>query len=238
MDKLKSEFITNMSYELRTPLNSIIGFSELLDQEIFGDLNAHQKEYVKNILQGAGELKGMVADVLDLAVIEAGEMTLDIDSVDIIFAIKEGVSKASDLIEKSKVEFEFKPYEAGFVEGDANRLHQAFFNMISTVIKLAKSESKLVIECKDGADMISVSVSSEKCNLSPRERDRFISTIAMGISSGSRRSSGLDLALVRSIVTLHGGIVRLEPYGQEGVMLACDLPRKAILAVGMDVVGA
>jgi signal transduction histidine kinase len=233
-DKLKSEFITNMSYELRTPLNSIIGFSELLDQEIFGELNAHQKDYIKNILQGAGELKGMVADVLDLAVIEAGEMTLEVDKVDIVQAINEGVEKAADLIEKSAVSFGFKKKRIGKVEGDAKRLNQAFYNMISTMLKFARSGTTLDIECEGNKDAVTVSVVTDKCNLSPRERDRLISTIAMGISPGSRRNSGIDLALVRSIITLHGGDVRLDAHGEEGIRLACDLPRKAVLTVGLS----
>jgi signal transduction histidine kinase len=233
-DKLKSEFITNMSYELRTPLNSIIGFSELLDQEIFGELNAHQKDYIKNILQGAGELKGMVADVLDLAVIEAGEMTLDIDKVDIMSAIKDSIDTAQEIMEKSSVTCVFEQNIKGFVEGDTRRLNQAFFNMISTILKFARSNTRLVIDTNVGKDTVTISVASEECNLSPRERDRLISTIAMGVSSGSRRSSGLDLALVRSIVTLHGGAVRLEAHGQEGIVLACDLPRKAAFAAGLN----
>ena len=76
-DKLKSEFITNMSYELRTPLNSIIGFGELLDQELFGPLNEHQSAYIKDILQASGELRNLISDVLDLAVIQSGDVSLD-----------------------------------------------------------------------------------------------------------------------------------------------------------------
>jgi signal transduction histidine kinase len=231
-DKLKSEFITNMSYELRTPLNSIIGFSELLDQEIFGDLNAHQKDYVKNILQGAGELKGMITDVLDLAVIEAGEMTLDIDKVDVLAAIDQSVAIASDMIDKRDVRLTFNKKQIGTVEGDVKRLYQAFYNMISSILNLTNVGAELTIKCQAKKGKVTVCMYSDKCNLSPRERDSLISTIAMGISSGSRRSSGLDLALVRSIVTLHGGAVRLEAFGAEGVMLACDLPKKAVLAVG------
>jgi K+-sensing histidine kinase KdpD len=121
-----------------------------------------------------------------------------------------------------------------FVEGDARRLNQAFFNMISTMLKFARSDTHLSIDTAVGKDTVTISVASLECNLSPRERDRLISTIAMGVSSGSRRSSGLDLALVRSIVTLHGGAVRLEAHGEEGIVLACDLPRKAAFAAGLN----
>jgi len=236
-DKLKSEFITNMSYELRTPLNSIIGFAEILDQEIFGGLNDRQKEYLQDILAGSGELKDMIADVLDLAVIEAGAMTLDVTKVDIAELLKASIAEGADILSKVEMGVKIDAPKTHNARGDAERLGQAFLNMISTMSKFSRSGSDMVFKISGKRGRVLITLVAEESGLSPMERDRLISTVAMGVSSGSRRSSGLDLALVRSIITLHGGSVDLRGVGQEGLELIVDLPRTPPLEVNVAQAG-
>lgn len=225
-DRLKNQFITNMSYELRTPLNSIIGFAQLLEQQLFGPLNEIQDSYIGDILQAAEELKSMISDVLDLAVIEAGEADLDIQHVDMVAALNDSALLAQDMAHKANMlltieaESEVRP-----VMGDPRRLKQALYNMISTMLMLGKFGGKLTLTLDWGTDYCRVSVTNLDCGLSVHDREILISNIEMGGVHSGRRATGLDLALVRSIIRLHGGEVRLEAVGTDGLSLHCLIPR-------------
>ncbi len=225
-DRLKSEFITSMSYELRTPLNSIIGFAEMLDQKIFGDLNDQQEEYVKHILTASDTLKDIVADVLDLAVIDAGEAHVELEEVAVHDIIAEASSLAQELARKSSVTLHFGETEdAGLMVVDKGRMKQAFCNMVSSMLNYARSGGELSIQVISDDQMVTIIVTSRSSGLAPYERDTLVSTVAMGASPSGRRATGLDLALVRSIMRLHHGAIRLAPFEEEGLSLSCTLPR-------------
>lgn len=226
-DRLKSEFITNMSYELRTPLNSIIGFAELMDQRIFGELNEKQSSYLSDILMAAGELRDLISDVLDLAVIEAGEVTLVVSDSDVAEALREAATLAQELARKVDISLALaEDMNVGTIEADERRVKQAFYNMVSSMLSFARYGGELRLELLGSEDFVKVSITNEDSGLAPRERDRLISAVAMGASPGGRRATGLDLSLARSIVKLHGGTISLAPYREEGLTLSCSLPRK------------
>ncbi len=226
-DRLKSEFITNMSYELRTPLNSIIGFAEMLDQKMFGDLNNHQADYVKNILSASDDLKVLIADVLDLAVLDAGEAKLELEDTDVTDALEEASTLAADIARKIDITLNLDACEAvGVIEADRRRLKQIFYNMVSSMLNFARYGGELSLQLKAGEETVTAAIYNSDSGLTPRERDRLVATVAMGASPGGRRATGLDLALVRSIVGLHHGSIQLEPHGGEGLALSCTLPRK------------
>jgi len=226
-DRLKSEFITNMSYELRTPLNSIIGFAELMDQRIFGELNEKQSSYLADILTAAGELRDLISDVLDLAVIDAGEVTLIVSDTNVEEALKESATLAQDLARKVDISLALDgAVDVGVVEADDRRLKQTFYNMVSSMLSFARYGGKLAINLKGDNENVVVSITNEDSGLAPRERARLVAAVAMGASPGGRRATGLDLSLARSIVKLHGGIIALAPFKEEGLTLSCSLPRK------------
>lgn len=226
-DKLKSEFITNMSYELRTPLNTIIGFGELLDQKVFGNLNDQQAEYVKNILSASDELKNLISDVLDLAVIESGELSLEFHETDVAETLREAAALAQELAHKASTRLELKIDEnIGTVSIDAPRIKQAFYNMVSSMLSFTRHGGELLIDLINLENEIHVCITNLESGLTPAERTRLLTTVAMGVSPGARRATGLDLALVRSIVRLHGGRVILDAVGDSGLGLSCFLPRE------------
>lgn len=225
-DKLKSEFITNMSYELRTPLNSIIGFGELLEEEVFGSLNEQQTAYVKNILAASGQLKNLISDVLDLAVIESGELSLDISETDIAATLEEAAVLAQELVHKSATKLDLHcDDDIGVIEADRPRIKQAFYNMVSSMLSFTRHGGDLLIELKDDGDEVHVKITSAESGLTSMERGRLLEAVSMGVSPGARRATGLDLALVRSIAQLHGGRIGLEAVGASGLGLSCHLPR-------------
>ena len=225
-DRLKSEFITNMSYELRTPLNSIVGFAELMSQRIAGDLNEKQSSYLRDILTASGELRDLISDVLDLAVIEAGEVTLQRGECSVSEALTEGAKLAQELARKVEISISLGGVEdVGTISADERRIKQAFYNMVSSILSFARYGGELEIELTGSAEQITVSFTNEESGLAPRERDRLISAVDMGAPPGGRRATGLDLSLARSIISLHGGTIALAPYKEEGLTLSCSLPR-------------
>lgn len=225
-DRLKSEFITSMSYELRTPLNSISGFAEMLDQKMFGELNEKQASYIKDILSASGELKSLISDVLDLAVIEAGEVSLLISDTCVSEAMREAASLAQDLARKSDIVLLLDcPDSIGTIEADERRLKQAFYNMVSSMLSFARYGGELTITIEEDEHIVHASICNLDSGLAPSERDRIVAAVGMGASPGGRSTTGLDLSLVRSIVALHHGETKLEAYEDEGLLLTCRLPR-------------
>lgn len=225
-DRLKSEFITNMSYELRTPLNSIIGFSEMLDQQIFGPLNEQQHGYIKNILSASSDLKDMISDVLDLAVIQSGEVSLEYKKTPVAATLKEATVLAQGLALRASTQLILNCDDnVGEIEADGPRLKQAFFNMISSMLSFTREGGKLTITLEDADEDVHVWITNPESGLSKSERTRLLETVSMGATTGARRATGLDLALVRSIVGLHHGRVSLEPFSSAGLGLSCYLPR-------------
>lgn len=232
-DRLKSEFITNMSYELRTPLNSIIGFAEMLDQKMFGDLNDQQAAYIQNILTASGDLRDLISDVLDLAVLDAGEANLSVSETNVAQALNETANLVIDLALKSEVSLDLDELaDVGMIEADERRLKQAFYNMVSSMLNFAHFGGDLSINLLGAKDDVTILIINPDSGLTKRERDRLVSAVEMGASPGGRLATGLDLALVRSIVKLHHGLILLEPLGDEGLALSCTLPRTQPLAAG------
>ncbi|MFC3050368.1 PAS-domain containing protein [Kordiimonas pumila] len=225
-DRLKSEFIMSMSYELRTPLNSIMGFAEMLDQRIFGDMTDQQQSYIKNILSAADQLKKLISDVLDLAVIEAGEVSLDFIEVDVRDAMKEAADLVQELARKVNIALTLDcPDTVGHIMADELRLKQTFYNMVSSMLNFARYGGEVFVKLSSTNDSVSVSVGNQFSGMVAVERDRLIETFEMGASPGGRRATGLDLSLARSIIKMHQGEIRLEPLDAEGLVLSCVLPR-------------
>lgn len=227
-DRLKSKFITNMSYELRTPLNSIIGFTEMLQTGIVGSVSEKQASYLSNILDASGELKNMISDVLDLAVIEAGGMVLDVKSFKINEMIDELVMQASPRIKSSGVGISVELEENyGEMQGDRQRILQVLYNLLVNAIQFAvKSSSvRFSLSKNDNNDgMICFNFENEKISLIEEEWEQVMNAFERGTNMGPRGGLGLDLALVRSFVELHRGRVELTGGVGEGLKISCILP--------------
>ncbi|MFN3432668.1 MAG: sensor histidine kinase, partial [Candidatus Sericytochromatia bacterium] len=135
-DRLKTEFIANVSYELRTPLNSIIGFSEILTEQYFGPLNERQLEYSRGILADSQRLLSLINDILDLATIEAGYLALERDTIEVNSLIVSTLALVRERAQARDISLTLdSAAEIGTVVGDTKRLRQALFNLLSNAIK-------------------------------------------------------------------------------------------------------
>lgn len=228
-DRLKSKFITNMSYELRTPLNSIIGFTEMLQEGMLGDVNEKQASYLGNILDASDELKNMISDVLDLAVIEAGGMVLDVQSFSVNELLDDLVILATPRIQSRGVGLYVQiDHDYGVMEGDRRRILQIIFNLLINAMQFSVKGSTVNLTISNKADMIVFNFTSDQISLLKDEWGLVMNAFQYGSSVDTRGGLGLDLALVRSFVELHKGRVELTGDINKGIQISCLIPLKQI----------
>ena len=225
-DRLKSEFIANVSYELRTPLNTIIGFTEILSGEYFGDLNDRQSEYTTGILASSNRLLLLINDILDLATIEAGHMSLELDSIDINGMLNSVLGLVHERARQKKLTIECDcPPDIGAMVANERRLKQALFNILSNAVKFTPDDGEIIVSARRQGDEIILTTSDGGVGISSVDQDRVFAKFERGTSAESRPSgAGLGLSLVKSFVEMHGGKVALESESEVGTSVICARP--------------
>ena len=229
-DRLKSEFIANVSYELRTPLNTVIGFTEILAGQYFGSLNERQLEYAKAILESSQHLLALINDILDLASIEAGHMTLELDTIDLHATLSAVLQLTRERARKKKLAIEFDcPRDIGPVVADKRRLKQALFNILSNAVKFTLEEGSIVVSSRRRAEQIIVTVTDTGIGIPAQDRERVFDKFERGSNLVARRSgAGLGLSPVKSFIELHGGRVEIESDSGTGTKVTCHLPARSV----------
>ncbi len=223
-DRLKTEFLANISYELRTPLTTIIGFSEMLDRRFFGPLNPRQAEYAASIVSASRALLGLIDDILDLANIEAGYLQLDPRQVDAAAMFRD---LGTLMMERARSQDLALVFEGGADVGpfiaDERRLKQALFNLISNSIKFTPSGGRILVAARRAGDMVEFSISDTGIGIAPADQQRVFDRFVR--AGGGRQSGvGLGLALVRNLIGLHGGSVVLSSEPGKGTTVVCRVP--------------
>lgn len=219
-DRLKSEFIANVSYEFRTPLNAIIGYAELLARQYFGEMNERQLEYTSAILDSAQNLILMIGDVIDVAAIEAGYIQLEPALVD-IRQLVESISRLFQQRARSRnIDLVLElPTEIGAIRADPQRLKQALGNLLSAAIGAAPGGRSIVVTATRGDEALDISVAVRGAP------DDFGLDVGPDSDSAQARSStrGLGIALARTLIELHGGRLVTES-SSAGRRIVASLP--------------
>jgi signal transduction histidine kinase len=225
-DRLKSEFISSVSYELRTPLNTIIGFAEILSHRYYGDLNPRQLEYCRDIVVASERLMTIINDILDLASIEAGRMSLDRQTVavpallDACAHVMSDAARGADLQLRVESGGDMPP-----IDGDERRLKQAICNLILNAIKFTPGGGTVSLFAEHRGDFCAVGVRDTGVGISPEYHARvFRAFERLRQRDKPVTGAGLGLSLVRRIVELHGGSVELVSAPGEGTTVSCLLP--------------
>ena len=228
-DRLKSEFVASVSYELRTPLTAIIGFTEILTNEYFGSLNARQKEYGEGILDSSNHLLDLINDILDLATIEAGHMELELGRVNLhaMLASMLEFARAPALRQKLSVELDCPP-DIGPIEADHRRLKQVLFNMMSNAMRFTAPGGTVGLGARRDADRVALWVADNGVGIPLEEQQRVFGKFHKSTGQkGHTPGAGLGLSLVKSFIGLHGGHVELDSTPGVGTRVTCYLPAKA-----------
>ena len=230
-ERLKLDFLANVSYQLRTPLNAIMGFNEILDQEYFGKLNEKQHEYTRDMHAASTKLLALVDDILDLATLEAGYMELQREDVSIYELMHEIQELVNDWARKGSVEIHLKcAKNIGKLMVDRKRLKQAVINVIRNAINFTPEGGAIELKAKRGKEGVEFIVTDTGVGVDLADRKRIFEPFERahgGVSDAAhmpRGGAGLGLALVKNIVTLHGGDVHLESEPGKGTSVSMFVP--------------
>lgn len=226
----KSAFLARMSHELRTPLNAIIGFSQLIDQEIFGPLdNPKYREYVGDIGKSAGFLLNLVNDLLDMTRIEADQLDLSPVSCDLHLAVDEALRLIEQTARPKGLGFVNRvPPEFPEVLADRRALHQILINLLSNASKFTPGGGEVTVGAEPiDNHRVSVWVSDSGIGMSEEEMETAVvpfSTSTLGSEfSQPTEGVGLGLAIVKGIVEAHGGQLDIESEMGRGTRVTFSL---------------
>ncbi|MGH1421393.1 MAG: ATP-binding protein [Hyphomonas sp.] len=223
-DRLKTEFVRNVSYQLRSPLTVIFGYAELLETQKNGDLTERQSDYVTAILSASDHLSKLIENILDLAMIEAGRMDLDVTEVRLRDVIEDSielvVSKAEDTEITVRADIQ---NELGTIRADERRIKQVLFNLVSNSLRFSQAGGEITVSANRVGDMVTLSVRDQGEGLAAEKRATSFDSFV----SGDQRGAGLGLALVKHFVDLHGGTVGMKPVEGGGLEVTCWLPAQA-----------
>ncbi|WP_319498553.1 ATP-binding protein [uncultured Cohaesibacter sp.] len=224
-DQLKNTFIQHVSYELRSPLTNIIGFTELLTSESFGSLNERQREYTDHIMTSSSSLLAIVNDILDLATIDAGIVVLDLDLVDPVDSIRAAAEGLQDRLAEKNIRLDISVAEnMGEFTGDQKRVRQVLFNLISNAIAFSDPDSDISIVAERTSMDILFTVSDKGCGMPENYLDSAFDRFESRASGNGRGGAGLGLSIVKSFVELHGGKVTIASNEGKGTSVTCSFP--------------
>jgi signal transduction histidine kinase len=224
-DQLKNDFIQHVSYELRTPLTNIIGFSDLLAQQVVGPLNERQRDYVDHIVTSSAELDTIVDDILDLATVDAGIMELDISEVPVERIVRSAAELVSERLREHGIGLDLQMSDAPpSFHADENRIRQILFNLLSNAANYAPEGSTIVMRCGSDPSGVQFSVHDDGPGIPADVLDGIFRRFEPRPNGGRRRGAGLGLSIVKSFVELHDGTIEIDTGPSAGTTVTCRFP--------------
>jgi signal transduction histidine kinase len=224
--RAKSEFLASMSHELRTPLNAVIGFSQVLANQTYGQMNERQLEYLTSILTGGRHLRKLVDDVLDLAKVDSGHLTLDLANVSLADDIPEVVGVVQALAHQKNITVTVEVKEPlPAIIADRMRIQQVIYNLLSNAIKFTDPGGHVTVTADtmasggpSGPCLLRIRVADTGIGITAEDQARIFDKFERGASTSAREQegTGLGLALTRKLVELHGGHISVESEGVKG----------------------
>ncbi len=207
-NKHKSEFLANMSHELRTPLNAIIGFSEVLLEQLFGELNEKQDDYLKDIHSSGRHLLSLINDILDLSKVEAGRMELDLTTFDLNAAISNAMTLIRERAQRHSIKLGIETDPAlGDIVADERKLKQILLNLLTNAVKFTPDGGEVDVSARRDADHVAISVHDTGIGIAPEDQEVVFEEFRQvgRHYTNKQEGTGLGLALTRRFVELHGG---------------------------------
>jgi PAS domain S-box-containing protein len=223
-NQAKSEFLSRMSHELRTPLNSIIGFAQLLEFEAHG---AREREGVEHILKGGRHLLSLINEVLDIARIEAGKLSISPEPVLVADVLRATVDLIRPQAAARGIELREAVPSDRYVTADRQRLQQVLLNLLSNAVKYNREGGMVSIACDDGPPgRLRFTVTDTGHGIAPEMLDRLFRPFdRLGAEQTGVEGTGLGLALSQRLVEAMGGTITVESTVGRGTTLTVELQR-------------
>lgn len=210
-ERLKTELITNVSHDIRTPLTSIITYVDLLKQE---EDPGKAKDYVEVLDQKAKRLKGLTDDLFDAAKASSGDIPVQLEKIDVLSLLTQGLGEVADKIEENNLTFKMNhPEDKVYVTADGRLLWRSIENLLSNIFKYTLKGSRVYIDIEDVGEEIQIefkNISATELNI---KADELMERFKRGDESRTTEGSGLGLSIARSLIELQGGIFSLHIDG-------------------------
>jgi signal transduction histidine kinase len=216
-----------MSHELRTPLNAIIGFSELLQEQMFGDLNEKQAEYMRDIHSSGQHLLSLINDILDLSKIEAGHIELSLGEFDLPAAIENAVTLVKERAARQGVRLEVDVDNGfGSFYADERKLKQIVVNLLSNAVKFTPKGGRVGLRAEQVKGELLVSVNDTGIGIAESDHEVLFAEFRQGATKAQNRpeGTGLGLALAKKFVEMHEGRIWVRSEPGKGSTFAFTLP--------------
>lgn len=228
--RYKTQFVSMVSHEMRTPLNAMNGFASLLSSGSLGSLTEEQREYVKEIRTGAKHMSALINDLLDIARIEAGKIDLVMEEFQLTEVIRDALMMASPAARERSVNLRHAGTPPVTVMGDRKRIRQILINLLSNAIKFTPPGGTAEIEVAQEVGRVRITVQDDGPGIAPEEQARlfqeFYQTRAGRLMP---QSSGLGLAICRKLAEMHHGTIRLESDLGKGARFHFTLPSPQVV---------
>ncbi len=222
----KSQFLANMSHELRTPLNAILGYTELVLDNIYGQVSEAVREVLGRLQKSGRHLLGLINDILDLSKIEAGQLTLSVNDYSMKDVVQAVFTAVEPLAAEKKLALKVAlPPDLPVGRGDDRRITQVLLNLVGNAIKFTEAgEVKVQVMASNGAFMVSVSDTGP--GITEADQQKIFEEFHQVDSSATRKKggTGLGLAIAKRIIEMHGGRIWVESSLGKGSIFSFRLP--------------
>ncbi|MCP8897005.1 PAS domain-containing protein [Shinella daejeonensis] len=232
-NRAKSEFLANMSHELRTPLNAILGFSEILQNQMFGPIGSEKyREYSCDIHESGKHLLNVINDILDMSKIEAGHMRISCETVDLAPLIDEALRLTMLQAEKKKITVRQDCMSTLPLTADRRAMKQILLNLLSNAIKFTNGNGEVRVRARKIGGAVTLTIADTGIGI-PKSAMQKIGQPFEQVQSQyakSKGGSGLGLAISRSLTRLHGGRMRIHSVEGSGTIISVRIPDRGLAA--------
>ncbi len=229
-NKAKSEFLANMSHELRTPLNAILGFSEILQDEMFGPLgSAKYDEYARDIHHSGRHLLNVINDILDMSKIEAGHMKLQCETIDLAPLIEESLRFTAIPASEKRIEIQQRICDGMTLTADRRAMKQILLNLLSNAVKFTDEGGRIAVRTRRTSGGVMLTIADTGIGIPTTALSKIGQPFeqVQNQYAKSNGGSGLGLAISRSLTTLHGGRMKIRSREAIGTVISLLIPDSA-----------
>jgi signal transduction histidine kinase len=236
--EVKSRFFASMSHDLRTPMNAIIGFSDLLAQETAGQLNDKQKRFVQHVGNGCRFLLQLINDILDLSKLESGQLELNRQEFLVEAAVPEVLSSLTPLATAKKIELKSVIEPDLRISADPLRVKQVLYNLLSNAIKFTPEGGVVQVQASRNGSYAKLSVTDTGVGIRPEDQAVIFDEFRqVGDGRAKKEGTGLGLAIAKRLVEQHGGEISVESEVGKGSRFNFTLPLVEALRAFQQVAG-
>ena len=238
-NQAKTQFLTHISHELRTPMNAILGFTELINRDSMNPLPNHQKQQLDQIISSGKHLLNLINEMLDLATVESGNIKLSVESVEIVSLVEEVIIMCDSHATQNGIIIEHEKTLADrvFVNADVSRLKQVILNLVSNAIKYNKPNGKILISyIKQGSSKIRFGIKDSGFGIPDEQKDKVFKPFERLHSDIKNiEGTGIGLTISKQLIELMAGTIGFESVTNEGSYFFIDLPLSQNIPAAKDI---